>query len=728
MPDTVAVWTLMAQCIAAGLVAGLCVLHTVWRRDDPANEHAHWTLIWSIALAAVFLCDALALASRGTPWHDPLTVLAAVALAVALVLALPVARSYAGGPPIRGYLALATAGFAVHIVLLVAGLATARTEPRTDGLHTTGGVASFLLPAAVVGVYLAVSLRRTPNRRTRQALTGAAALSVVLLGVSYVSPGATARTALASAWLVPLIIALDVLALRRIRHGQLLAEQQRSMRDAQARVSNLAWYVRDPHALLRRAEDEARELLGDPTIRGTIRTLSRGRFVTDLSPVPLVRTDPSHRKLLMALANIVSAAAEREALASRLSRAAFSDALTGLPNRNAIDEHLVSALERGSVERSRVALLYADLDGFKRANDQYGHAWGDRILVLTAAHLRRIVGTDAFVARLGGDEFIIVVERAGDDAALLRLAGRIRDDFQRTAQARPLPRISVGVTATVPADTIDAEALTRCADIAMLEAKRAKTGVMLFDKRLADQVAAENQLHREINTAVQEEQFCVHFQPIVDTTTLAVLSLEALARWEFDGVLREPREWLDYAETSGLIVAIGNMTFRKAFAATERFDLPVAINLSARQLAEPTLVDDLTTAWGSRDWSLLTVEITEGALLQDEQQAVSVLGRLRSRGARIALDDFGTGYNSLARLATLPIDILKIDQSFIRDMASPAGLAVLRAIVALANAHALEVVAEGIEQVSELEALVSLGVRRAQGNMLGRPAPTLPVR
>lgn len=728
MHDTVAVWTVMMQCIAAGLVAGLCVLHTVWRRDDPENSNSRWTLIWSIALAAVFLCDALALATTGSRWHDPLTALAAVALAAALLLALPVAHSYAGGPPYRRYLVVAAIGFAVQMVLLVAGLATARTEPRTDTMHVTISIAAFLVPAAVVGLYLALSLRRTPTRRTRHALVGAASLSVALLAVSYLAPNATLRTALSSAWLVPLIIALEVLALRRIGYGQRNAAQQRAMRDAQARVSNLAWYVRDPHALLRRAEDEAREILDDPTIRGTIRTLSRGRFVTDLSSHPHLTTDPSDRKLLVALANIVSSAAERHALSERLSRAAFSDALTGLPNRNAIDEHLVSALERGSVELSRVALLYADLDGFKRANDQYGHAWGDRILVLAAAHLRETVGTDAVVARLGGDEFIIVVERAGDDDALMRLAARIRTDFQRTSQARPIPRISVGVAVSAPHDTIDAEALTRCADIAMLEAKRTKAGVLMFDSRLEDQVAAENLLRREINAAVEEGQFCVHFQPIVDTTTLAVLGLEALARWEFGGTLREPREWLDYAESSGLIVTIGNLTFRKAFAATERFDLPVAINLSARQLTEPTIVEDLATAWGDRDWSMLTVEITEGALLQDEQQTVSVLAELRSRGARVALDDFGTGYNSLARLRALPIDILKIDQSFVRDMSSPAGLAVLRAIIALATAHELEIVAEGVEQVVELETLVALGVRHAQGNMLGRPAAAVPVR
>lgn len=718
----------MMQCIAAGLVAGLCVLHTVWRRDDPSNAHSRWTTIWSVTLAAVFLCDAAALAVTGTPWQGPLVVVAAVALAVALLLALPVAQSYADGPSFRGYLVVAATGFAVHIALLIAGTATSRTGPRTDALHTTAGILSFLAPAAVVGVYLAVSLRRTPSPRTRHSLIGAAALSITLLVMSSLWPSTTLRTALASAWLVPLIIALEVLALRRIRYGQHLAEQQRAMRDAQARLSNLAWYVRDPHALLRRAEEEARTLLGDPTIRGTLRPLSRGRFVTELSPHPRVRIEPGERKLLVALANIVSSAAERQALAERLSRAAFSDSLTGLPNRNAIDEHLVSALERGSVELSRVALLYIDLDAFKRANDQYGHAWGDQILVLTAEHLGRTVGSDAFVARLGGDEFIIVVERAGDDAALLRLAQKVRDDLPRTANGRPLPRISVGITVSVPSDTVDAEALTRCADIAMLEAKRTKAGVVLFDKRLEAQVAAENMMHRELNAAVEQENFCVHFQPIVDTATLAVLGLEALARWECDGALREPKEWLDYAESSGLIVAIGNMTFRKAFAATERFDLPVAINLSARQLAEPTLVEDLTAAWGARDWSMLTVEITEGALLQDEQQTVGVLGQLRSRGARVALDDFGTGYNSLARLAALPIDILKIDQSFVRDMASPAGLAVLRAIVALANAHALEVVAEGIEQVRELESLVSLGVRRAQGNMLGRPATTVPMR
>lgn len=726
MYASTAIWTVMAQCVAAGLVAGLCVLHTVWRTDEQ-RPRARWTLLWSIALTIVFLTDALAAATPAGTIHHILTVIATTALAAALLLALPVAQSFADGPPYRWYLVTASAFFLGHIVLLAAGIVTPRSEPRTDAYQVALNTATLLVPAAIVGVYLVLTILHSPRKRTRNALLAAGTLAITLLVLSFVLPDPAVRSALTSAWLIPLIVSLETLALRRIRHGQLDVELQGTMRDAQARISNLAWYVKDPHALLRRAEDEARTILDDPTVRGSIRTLSRGRFVTELAPERSI-ADPTERKFLLALANIVSSSAERHALADRLSRAAFTDGLTGLPNRNALEDHLINALERANVERTRVGLFYADLDGFKRANDQYGHAWGDHLLVLAASHLRKTVGSDVFVARIGGDEFVVVVERAISDETLVALAQRIRDEFQAATTTRSIPRISVGVTSWDPGTPIEPDALLRCADTAMLEAKRKKSGVVFFDHKLESRVAAEARLRREIDIAVDQEHFCVHFQPIVDTTSLHVLGLEALARWEHDGTLRAPADWIDYAEDSGLIVNIGNMTFRQAFAATERFELPVAVNISARQLAEPSFLVDLTDAWGERPWERLTIEITESALLHDSLQTASILAQLRERGAKIALDDFGTGYNSLARLASLPIDILKIDQSFVRDIGSVAGRAVLQAIVTLATAHGLEIVAEGVERVDELHALVELGVTQAQGNMLGRPAPHVPVR
>ena len=727
MYASTAIWTVMAQCVAAGLVAGLCVLHTVWRTDDQ-RPRAHWTLAWSIALTVVFLTDALAAATPTGTLHHILTVIATTALAAALLLALPVAQSFADGRSYRWYAVTASAFFVGHITLLAAGIVTPRSEPRTDAYQVALNTGTLLVPAAIVGVYLVLTILSSPRKRTRQALLAAGTLAITLLILSFVLPDPDVRSALTSAWLIPLIVSLEALALRRIRHGQRNVEIQGKMRDAQARISNLAWYVKDPHALLRRAEDEARTILDDPTVRGSIRTLSRGRFVTELAPAARSIADPTERKFLLALANIVSSAAERHALADRLSRAAFTDGLTGLPNRSALEDSLINALERANVERSRVGLFYADLDGFKRANDQYGHAWGDHLLVLAASHLRKTVGNDVVVARIGGDEFVVVVERAESDESLIALAQRIRDEFQAATTTRSIPRISVGVTSWDPGSPIEPDALLRCADTAMLEAKRKKSGVVFFDHKLESRVAAEARLRREIDVAVDQEHFCVHFQPIVDTTTLHVLGLEALARWEHDGKLRAPADWIDYAEDSGLIVNIGNMTFRQAFDATERFELPVAVNISARQLAEPSFLVDLTGAWGERPWERLTIEITESALLHDALQTASILAQLRERGAKIALDDFGTGYNSLARLASLPIDILKIDQSFVRDIGSVAGRAVLQAIVTLATAHGLEIVAEGVERVDELQALVELGVTQAQGNMLGRPAAHVPVR
>jgi len=206
------------------------------------------------------------------------------------------------------------------------------------------------------------------------------------------------------------------------------------------------------------------------------------------------------------------------------------------------------------------------------------------------------------------------------------------------------------------------------------------------------------------------------------------VELEALARWSHRGTMLQPAEWLPLAEESGLIIPIGEALMASARAGYDRFQLPIAVNVAARQISEPDFLAQVGRAWGDSDWVRLTIEVTESALLADDAAATLKLEALRERGVRIALDDFGTGYSSLSRLATLPVDILKIDQSFVREIGTQRGLAVLRAIVGLAEAHELEVIAEGVEQASQLTALVELGVSRVQGNLLGRAAPGLPVR
>jgi predicted signal transduction protein with EAL and GGDEF domain len=409
------------------------------------------------------------------------------------------------------------------------------------------------------------------------------------------------------------------------------------------------------------------------------------------------------------LAQIVSAAAERYQLAERLHATAFADSLTRLPNRRAVERHLVDVLDQANVERTRVSLIYCDLDGFKRVNDALGHASGDALLVRVADYLRSALNDrEAYVD-------------------LVALARSLREGFlDRTVGSRPA-RLTVGVATWLPGDIVDPDALIRHADTAMLEAKRTHAGFRVFDRVLRRRVEAERQQRSALESAVAGGHFTAYFQPIVDAQTLEIVQVEALARWDHHGHLILPADWLDLAEETGLIVPIGLSVLSQARQALERFQMPVAVNIAARQLAEPDALAQIETAWGDAFWEHLTLEITESALVHTTS-AVPVLSELRARGAQIAVDDFGTGYSSLARIARLPVDQLKIDRSFVRDMSTDRGQGVVRAIVALAQTHGLDVVAEGVETPDQLTALIAMGVTRVQGNFLGRAAPGLPVR
>ena len=370
----------------------------------------------------------------------------------------------------------------------------------------------------------------------------------------------------------------------------------------------------------------------------------------------------------------MSAAAERYQLSERLHVTAFADPLTRLPNRRAVEEHLLAMLERANVERTRVSLIYCDLDGFKRRQRL---ASGTPTATRCSSGSPTTCGTrsrehDSYVGRVGGDEFVVVLARAPQDVDLVAIARSIREGFiDRNGGSRPA-RLTVGVATWLPGDVVDADALVRHADTAMLEAKRSRSGFRVFDRALRRRVEAERHQRAALEAAVADGHFTAYFQPIVDAETLEIVQVEALARWDHHGHLILPADWLELAEESGLIVPIGLEVLRQARRALERFQMPVSVNIAARQLAEPDALEQIETAWGDAFWEHLTLEITESALVQTSS-AVPVLSELRARGARIAVDDFGTGYSSLARIARLPVDELKIDRSFVRDMGTERG-------------------------------------------------------
>lgn len=719
MLGPVALWVSAVQLLAAGLVVGVCVLQWVWWRSEHRPSGSVWALVWSADISLMLLLGSLAPALLDGPAGGVVVAVHTALVAGFLVLAIPTTQAFARGRHARWWVLGALLPLAAGVV--AAGL---RPSLRDSELLALALVCS----AAVVIAYVAITLGRLRVTGWIAILVVAGLESLAMLAGSGIVPDRSVASVLVALWAIPIAFGLAALALLRVRQAQEIARRQHSMRDAAARLTNAAWFASDADRLLERARDEARLVTGDPSIEGSLRPISNGRFVTELFPTSGTAPDAQARAFLVDLGQVVSTAAERYALTNRLRQTAFADPLTGLPNRRAVDQHLREILERANVERTRVALVYCDLDGFKRFNDLHGHEGGDAVLVRVADHLRAATrGTESFVGRLGGDEFVVIVPRAPQDEDLAAFARVLRDGFIDRSVGSRAARLSVGVAAWVPGAVVDPDTLMRHADTAMLEAKANRSGYRLYDDALRRRVEAARQQRAALEAAVAEGRFRAVYQPIVDARTLEVVQVEALARWDDGDDLHLPASWLDLAEESGLIVPISCAMLAQARRALERFQVPVAVNLSARHLSEPDVLEQIESAWGGAFWEHLTIEITESALVQTAA-AVPVLSELRARGAKIAVDDFGTGYSSLARLARLPVDVLKIDRSFVRDIDTDRGRSVIRTILELAASHGLDVVAEGVERASDLSALVEQGVRRAQGNFLGRPAPTLPVR
>ncbi|RYV52881.1 putative bifunctional diguanylate cyclase/phosphodiesterase [Pengzhenrongella frigida] len=720
----------VAQCAMAGFIGGLCFQHwTAWH-DDRGNRGAFWLMLWSAALALLFGVNAVQPALPAGPVDEAALFVRAQLLAAAILLAMPAIRDFTRGRPIRGHLLVAGALFGVRAVLWFT-TDLVYTHTAVEGVPQYGPLVAitFFVPAAVVFWYGVVSTMRMPSVRTRYGLQVAGALSIAGLLVSFLLPNGRIAELSTSVWALPLVAYLQAMRILRIRAADAKVLHQHRLRESLADVGRAAWSTSDRLELLELAQTTARRQIGDDSITGSMSALPGGRFSTSFTCPPELLADPSTRDFLDDLSEIVATATERMRLAANLSAAAFTDALTRLPNRHALELHLVHALARAAAAGTRLAVLYCDIDGFKQENDQHGHSWGDELLRRTAGHVRAGPSENHFAARFGGDEFVVVQEDIRSRDGLLALAHRIRTDLDLTGTDQIAPLISVGVAFWEPGDSTGPEELLRQADTAMFEGKRSRVGVVVFDDALRARMRADQNLRRELTDALAGGEFEMYYQAIVDAATLEVVGTEALVRWHHPDGLRMPGYWLGFAEETGLIVPIGRHLVRAARAGAHRLGLPVAVNVAARQLAEPGYVRALREDWGEGDWHLLTLEITESALLQDLAQVIDSLITLRALGVRISIDDFGTGYSSFARLAVLPVDVLKIDQAFVRDLDEPGGVAVVQAIVSLAKAHGLDVVAEGVERIDQFETLVDLGVHKLQGFLIGRPtsAASLPV-
>lgn len=515
-----------------------------------------------------------------------------------------------------------------------------------------------------------------------------------------------------------LLLGVPVIAGMRALGARREIDRRARMRAAVESVADAAWSAPSADAILEHAVAQCRAVTA-VDVEAQLERLAGGRFCARFTTPRRVPAET--QQFLQDVARVVSDAAERHTLSARLRAVASTDALTGLPNGQALEHHVTRVLARASADKHPVAFLACDVAGLARVNELHGRSAGDRLLVRLAEHLGEMTRGIGFVARTGGDQFAVVVESPPDETALLELARRLRRGAGVRGESGLSGRLTIGLTVWEPGDSLVADDLARDAHVALAVARTNAGGLAVFDADLRSRVHAESERRDALADAVGTGRIVTVMQPLVDARTLSVVGVEVLARWHSGDRLVSPAEWLDVAEETGIIVPLGAEVFRQARAAMERWRVDVAVNVSARQLDLPDFTERLEEAWGDDEWDMLTIEVTESALLFDAAHVRDTLETLSARGVRISIDDFGTGYNSLARLGQLPLHELKIDKTFVDEVTTVEGAAVVRAIVGLAEAHGLDVVAEGVERPDQLSALVALGVRTVQGYMFGRP-------
>lgn len=471
---------------------------------------------------------------------------------------------------------------------------------------------------------------------------------------------------------------------------------------------------------------------GHTTVRGVETVLQRidGETVHVLFNGNVRRSHGGELLLVTVLMIDISA---RKRAEERLQVLATHDTLTGLPNRALLQERVQRMMDEAT-PATELAVMFLDLDRFKEVNDSFGHELGDVLLCEVAARLRAVPGAGDMIARLGGDEFVVAArcdrERAGSIAARLleTLTAPVRVGTQDV-----IIGASIGI-AMYPHDAGTRELLFQAADTAMYRAKGSgRNRLCFFERGMTLEAQARMALEMALRPALARGEFELYYQPRVDLRSMSVVGMEALLRWNHPQLGRvPPGEFIGIAEETGLIVAIGRWVLGEACRQTQRIvqqhgrPVRVSVNVSARQLALPGFVDEVRGALAESGLAphCLELELTESALIEDMDRTAAMLGELQALGVKLAVDDFGTGYSGLAYLRRFPIDVLKLDRSFVlQDDGRISAFDFVKAFVDMAHALRLSVVAEGVETVEVLDFLRAADCDEAQGYLVARPMP-----
>lgn len=417
----------------------------------------------------------------------------------------------------------------------------------------------------------------------------------------------------------------------------------------------------------------------------------------------------------------------------QISILAYSDALTKLPNRAALEHRLTKAIARAARERRTLAVFFIDLDNFKNINDSLGHDKGDQVLVEVAERLTATIRSEDTLCRLGGDEFILLSESVDDDNAVYNLGNRILAALKQPIHLRPSTiyiNASIGIS-IFPNDGRSPQELIKNADMAMYKAKsEGKNKFVMFTREMNDKLLHRIRIENSIRTGLKQHEFFMYYQPKIELSNERTTSFEALIRWQRDGAIIMPNQFIPIAEDSGLIDEMSLYVLDEVCIFLTRMQeqqlqcLPISVNMSPRTFNNKNIVETIDTILADHriDHRLIEFEITETTAMKDVQHTLETMRRFRQRGIRFSIDDFGTGYSSLSYLSEMPVSTLKIDKRFI-NTADANSRSIVSTITAMSKQMQLNVVAEGVETSEQLQWLKGIGCNEVQGYYFSRPMP-----
>ncbi|MBM7046340.1 bifunctional diguanylate cyclase/phosphodiesterase [Rhizobium lusitanum] len=528
----------------------------------------------------------------------------------------------------------------------------------------------------------------------------------------------------------------------RKRAEELMSAQTKLLHDV-ARGVDLGSFLKDAQALLERLlngrqvnfilNGEQRQTLADEVIEFPIFSRDGGKHGT-LTASKTEDDETGLTEFLAGIAQTVGIAIDRHRDIAHIAYLAEHDALTGLPNRTLLNRKVVALLEKASQAGKSLAVAFVDLDNFKLVNDSLGHAAGDELLKVVAQRISAQIRSSGIVSRIGGDEFIIVLEENQDP-----FHERLKAILEGMSEPLTIDGVKIRVSCSIGVacsrkhgDT--ASELFANADMALYRVKESgRNGIQLFTPAMGEEARSKLTRIEELRRAVERDEFVLHYQPQKDIRSGQVIGVEALVRWQHpvEGLLL-PGTFIPLAEETGLVVSIGDMVLREACRQARAWQdqglpaLRIAVNVSARQFLENSLIDQVASALqaANLDPQWLELELTESLIMRDVEGAIERMHALKELGVSLAIDDFGTGYSSLSTLRRFPLSRLKIDRSFIADIPEKAGdMAITSAIVSLGRTLELEVVAEGVETEEQVRFLEGAGCEMFQGFLFAKPLP-----